>query len=81
MRIQFTFISMFVMLALLFQGCVFKDGNDMKPLKTAPFVDLSRYAGQWYEIARYPNKFQEGCVGSKATYISAKYRLNRKMEN
>ena len=40
----------------------------MKELKTAPFVDLSRYAGKWYEIASYPNKFQEGCVGSKATY-------------
>ena len=39
----------------------------MKLLKTAPFVDLSRYVGQWYEIARYPNRFQKGCVGSKAT--------------
>jgi apolipoprotein D and lipocalin family protein len=32
------------------------------------YVDLSRYAGTWYEIARYPHRFQEGCVGSKATY-------------
>ena len=22
----------------------------------------------WYEIARYPNNFQRGCVGSRATY-------------
>ena len=41
----------------------------MNPLNTVDFVDLSRYVGQWYEIARYPNKFQKGCVGSKATYI------------
>ena len=40
----------------------------MKPLKTVNFVDLDRYTGQWYEIARYEHRFQKGCVGSKATY-------------
>ncbi len=25
---------------------------------TVPHVDLERYAGKWYEIARFPNKFQ-----------------------
>jgi hypothetical protein len=49
------------MLLLLASGCV-KIGNIMEPFKTIGFVDLTRYAGQWYEIARYPNKFQEGCV-------------------
>jgi apolipoprotein D and lipocalin family protein len=24
-------------------------------------VDLRRYAGKWYEIARYPNRFQRNC--------------------
>ncbi len=37
-------------------------------LEVVPFVDLTRYTGVWYEISRYPNRFQEGCVGSKATY-------------
>jgi apolipoprotein D and lipocalin family protein len=27
-----------------------------------------RYEGQWYEIARYPNWFQTGCVQSTAFY-------------
>jgi apolipoprotein D and lipocalin family protein len=31
-------------------------------------VDLKRYIGTWYEIARFPNSFQEGCVGTSATY-------------
>jgi apolipoprotein D and lipocalin family protein len=31
-------------------------------------VDLKKYGGTWYEIARYPNRFQEGCVGTSATY-------------
>jgi apolipoprotein D and lipocalin family protein len=25
-------------------------------------VDLNRYAGKWYEIARFPNRFQDDCV-------------------
>lgn len=57
-----------VILSLLSSGCM-KDGSRIKPLKTVGFVNLSRYVGLWYEIARYPNKFQEGCVGSKATYV------------
>jgi apolipoprotein D and lipocalin family protein len=42
---------------------------DAAPLQTVGSVDLNRYAGQWYEIARYPNKFQKKCVGNTtATY-------------
>jgi len=37
-------------------------------LQVVPYVDLNRYTGTWYEIARYPHKFQEGCFGSRATY-------------
>ena len=39
------------------------------PLTTVGAVDLTRYAGQWYEIARYPNRFQRQCVAeTTATY-------------
>lgn len=34
-------------------------------------VDLTRYLGQWYEIARFPNKFEKGC-----THVTATYSLN-----
>jgi apolipoprotein D and lipocalin family protein len=57
-------------LALFFTmavGCAYTE-KKMLPLETAPFVDLNRYTGVWYEIARYPNSFQEECVGSRATY-------------
>lgn len=37
-------------------------------LQTVSRVDLSRYAGLWYEIARYPNSFQRGCLGTTASY-------------
>lgn len=39
------------------------------PPPTQDWVDLERYAGRWYEIARLPNRFQEKCAGDvAATY-------------
>jgi apolipoprotein D and lipocalin family protein len=37
-------------------------------LTTVTSVDLARYAGTWYEIARLPMWFQRHCVDSKAIY-------------
>lgn len=38
-------------------------------VRTVPFVDLDRYAGDWFEIARFPNRFQQKCVGDvRASY-------------
>ncbi len=31
-------------------------------------VELDRYLGQWYELARLPAKFQKDCYASKANY-------------
>ena len=38
------------------------------PLVSVPSVDLQRYTGRWYELARFPNSFEEDCVGVTATY-------------
>ncbi|HBS35049.1 MAG TPA: lipocalin [Parvularcula sp.] len=38
------------------------------PLRTVAAVDLERYLGTWYEIARYPNSFQKACEAVTATY-------------
>ena len=39
-------------------------------LQTVENVDIERYAGLWYEIARYPNGFQTQCAGgTTAEYI------------
>jgi len=45
-------------------GC----GAFYPPLAVVDYVDLTRYAGKWYEIARYPNSFERGCVGVTAEY-------------
>lgn len=33
------------------------------PLRVVPTLDLARYAGTWYEVARLPNRFQKQCAG------------------
>lgn len=39
------------------------------PLATIASLDLKRYMGTWYEIAKFPNEFQKKCVGdTTATY-------------
>jgi len=40
-------------------------------LTVVPSVDLKRYVGKWYEIARFPNRFQKACVSD----VSATYSL------
>ena len=32
------------------------------PVRPLAEVDLARYAGRWYEVARFPNRFQAKCV-------------------
>lgn len=40
-----------------------------EPLDTVGPIDLARYVGQWYEVAKYPNRFQQQCVSdTTATY-------------
>jgi apolipoprotein D and lipocalin family protein len=38
------------------------------PLDTVDYVDVERYMGTWYEIAKYPNGFQQGCSAVTAEY-------------
>ncbi|QMU30588.1 lipocalin family protein [Adhaeribacter radiodurans] len=39
-----------------------------QPLETVPAVDLTRYAGKWYEIAAFPLIFERGCHCTTAEY-------------
>lgn len=40
---------------------------------TVQSVDLSKYSGVWYEIASYPNKFQEQCFSD----VTVEYILDK----
>ncbi|HAY70269.1 MAG TPA: lipocalin [Saprospirales bacterium] len=37
-------------------------------LEAVPFVDLNKYAGKWYDIASFPQRFQKGCHRTTAEY-------------
>ncbi|MFN5539426.1 MAG: lipocalin family protein [Candidatus Melainabacteria bacterium] len=39
-----------------------------KPPETMLKVDLTKYIGTWYEIARYENWFERDCSGTQAKY-------------
>ena len=41
-------------------------------LTTISVLEVPRYLGVWYEIAKFPNRFQRKCVGN----TRAEYRLN-----
>lgn len=55
---------------LTFAGCsqpVYRSKTD--PLVPVPSLDLERYAGRWYEIARLPNSFEDpACLTVTADY-------------
>lgn len=61
---RFRFLSALLAGALL-TACA----TPAPPLSTVQSVDLDRYYGTWYEIARLPNRFQSQCVSdTQATY-------------
>ena len=43
-----------------------------KDLPTVKEVDINKYAGQWYEIAKLPNRFEKGLECATATYAIKK---------
>lgn len=55
-----------ISLAACDQPPVNRDGT--KPLTTVASVDVKRYLGTWYEIARYDHEFERNCTGVTATY-------------
>ena len=54
---------------LVLFGVVIPAAN--QPLPVVPAVDLNRYAGKWYELARLPNRFERNCSSD----ITANYAL------
>ncbi len=55
-----------LMAALLLAACA---GSRSAPPPTAGAVDLARYQGTWYELARLPMFFQRHCAQSEAHYV------------
>jgi apolipoprotein D and lipocalin family protein len=63
------FVSTISIIIILLASCASPQNNDLPPLTTVDQVDLNRYAGLWYEIAKIPNSFQDQCAyGTTAEY-------------
>jgi apolipoprotein D and lipocalin family protein len=55
---------------MLFAALLVKaEKKSRRPLRIVPSVDLARYEGLWYEIARLPNRFEDKCAGD----VTARY--------
>lgn len=61
-----------ILLLILATVSSFAQSETKRPVTAVPSVDLNRYAGQWYEIAKYPNKFQKKCVANTTATYSLK---------
>lgn len=56
---------------LMLLACFVPAAHAANPVTSVPDLDISRYAGQWYEIARLPVSFQDKCTSD----ITAAYTL------
>ncbi len=52
--------------------CLLSFGLMANEVETVSYVDLDRYLGKWYEIARFEQSFQKGCTGTSAVYEKLK---------
>jgi lipocalin len=55
-------------LSVLLLGSCAGIPKGLGPLQTVPAVDLPRYLGRWYEIARFQHRFEKSIVGATAEY-------------
>ena len=60
-----------ILLSLTIVG--YAQNSDVNPVTTVDSVDLNKYKGKWFEIARYPNRFQKQCIGE----VTATYELKK----
>lgn len=59
-------IAILIGVLLLYTHC--KTNSPMIDQTTVKELDLNRYLGTWYEIARFPHSFEKGMEGVTANY-------------
>ncbi|MBU3598324.1 lipocalin family protein [Polynucleobacter bastaniensis] len=52
-----------------------------QPVRTIATLEVPRYLGTWYEIAKFPNWFQKKCVSNTKAVYSAKSDGNLRVLN
>jgi len=66
-------VGAILLVLMVSAGSAAAESTTRQPLRTVDSVDLSRYSGTWYEIARYPNRFQRDCQSD----VTAEYTLRK----
>jgi apolipoprotein D and lipocalin family protein len=61
-------IRLLLLLSLFFTFSCTNSNSQMLDKTTVKELDLNRYLGTWYEIARFPHSFEKNLVGVTATY-------------
>lgn len=61
-------VRLLLIFSVLFIFSCTKTNSQMIDQTTVKELDLNRYLGTWYEIARFPHSFEKNLVGVTATY-------------
>lgn len=68
-QLLITILSNLLVTSCLIGLITHANAQNQKLVTTVPSVDLERYQGLWYEIAKIPNRFQRKCArGTTAHY-------------
>lgn len=65
MRALIVFVTLSLFMTPALAG---KYRDDTIPMQVVPSLDINRYLGTWFEIARFPNRFERNCTGVTANY-------------
>ncbi|MEZ0387423.1 MAG: lipocalin family protein [Verrucomicrobium sp.] len=65
MRFLLLLLPLGLLAAISFTSCA---SSSPSPPATVASVDLKKYSGKWYEIARYPHSFEKEATKVTATY-------------
>jgi apolipoprotein D and lipocalin family protein len=68
MHVNFLKIKILKFIIILILMTLTSEPGKEQILQTVSKVDLERYAGKWYEIASFPQRFQKGCQCTTAEY-------------
>ncbi len=68
MHLIFRYLIVLFFASLAASASAEKYRDTSVPMAVEGALDLNRYLGKWYEIARFPNRFERGCVGVTAEY-------------
>lgn len=72
MKTFYSAISIGILIFATFASAAIAQKASPAAVTTVQKVDLKQYAGKWFEIGRYQNRFQKQCVGNTTANYTIK---------